>query len=407
MTQPEVQVEWPARDPRKPLWKRVGKFLIVCAGLVAISAVFGAFVAAGLLLIGVWWLALALIGVAGWNKRRDAQRRALLRLIAVAAERQIPLAAAVEALSRECFGLFAWRLRRLAGLLADGVSLPVAVSAVGNVLPRATLPLVHAGYACGALVPALRLGATAGKPQEPLWKSLVDKLVYLFLVVWLGLCLVTFMVIKIVPQYQRIFADFSVQLPPATEALIASSKWFANSWGWLFPGFAAAMFLFMYVVLRYAGCIQLDLPGMAWLARRLHTAAILDALALAAEHRQPLDAAVATLAIAYPQAAVRRRLARSLRDLRDGTDWCESLLRRGLLGRADVAVLQAAARVGNLPWAMREMADSNRRRFTYRLHAWVQIMFPVALLVCGAAVMFIMLAFFMPVMTLIEKLSAQ
>jgi len=60
-------------------------------------------------------------------------------------------------------------------------------------------------------------------------------------------------------------------------------------------------------------------------------------------------------------------LRKVLREVEAGADPLVRLAARGLLGRADLAVLQAAQRLGNLAWALREMADSNRRRLVQRL----------------------------------------
>jgi type IV pilus assembly protein PilC len=88
-----------------------------------------------------------------------------------------------------------------------------------------------------------------------------------------------------------------------------------------------------------------------------------------------------------------------------GRDWSESLCNQGLIKPADQAVLKAAQRVGNLPWAMREMADSNRRRLAYRLSALVQLAYPPVIICIGLIVMFIVVALFLPLITLVMRLS--
>jgi type II secretory pathway component PulF len=114
---------------------------------------------------------------------------------------------------------------------------------------------------------------------------------------------------------------------------------------------------------------------------------------------------VLTLAGTYPQANIRRKLSYVGVDIHRGGDWCESLRRHGLIKRADMAVLKAAQRVGNLPWAMHEMADSNRRRLAYRLNALVQLAYPPVIICVGLIVMFIVVALFYPLITLIQRLA--
>jgi type II secretory pathway component PulF len=161
----------------------------------------------------------------------------------------------------------------------------------------------------------------------------------------------------------------------------------------------------IYALLRYVGWVHFDVPGLGWLTRRLDGAAVLDALCLTTRRQHPLPEALAALARHYPKAAIRTRLRRVLKDMERGADWIESLRRRGVIGRAETAVLGAAQRVGNLPWALAEMADSSRRRLGYRLHGLTHLLFPAVVLSFGLLVLFVVVGFFMPLVLLIEKLG--
>ena len=69
------------------------------------------------------------------------------------------------------------------------------------------------------------------------------------------------------------------------------------------------------------------------------------------------------------------------------------------------AILQAAQRVGNLPGALREMADSVRRRLAYRVQAAAQMLFPPIVILMGLVVLFIVAALFVPIVALIQRLA--
>ena len=163
--------------------------------------------------------------------------------------------------------------------------------------------------------------------------------------------------------------------------------------------------LFLYAVLRYAGSIRWDLPGMAWLMRRRHVAAVLDVLSLAAKRQRPLGEALATLASSYPQRSIERRLWAACDDLQAGGDDLQCLQRHGLLGETDLALLQAARRNGNLAWAAGEMADSNRRRFIYRMNAVLQVIFPLIIVAYGLLMAAVAVAVFLPLANLIQGLA--
>ena len=73
--------------------------------------------------------------------------------------------------------------------------------------------------------------------------------------------------------------------------------------------------------------------------------------------------------------------------------------------RNDAAVLASAQRVGNLDWALRELAESSDRRLGYRLQFWLQLIFPLIVLAVGALVFLLAVAYFLPLVTLITKLA--
>ena len=163
--------------------------------------------------------------------------------------------------------------------------------------------------------------------------------------------------------------------------------------------------MFCYSLLKYLGVAVFELPGMRFLMRRKHTADIMDNLAMAVENQRTIDAGLQTLVQSYPIGSIRARLSQVSADVQAGVSWSESLQSRGLIRQSDLAVLQAAERAGNLSWAMREMADSNRRRLAYRMNVLVQTIFPPVVLCIGAVVLFIVVALFLPLITLIERLS--
>ncbi|MGO8691356.1 MAG: type II secretion system F family protein [Thermoguttaceae bacterium] len=346
-----------------------------------------------------WCLLAIFVLVAVVRKRRARQQEGLLWGLAAAAERGMPLAPVVEAFAAERpGGLDGWRAQRLAAMLTAGFALPDALRRSPGVLPPQVLPLVRVGCAAGALAPALRQAATVHNAGDRTWMSLLGKLGYLCLVPALGL---TCFFPQIMTQLAKVCVDFRVPLPDETRWVLACQGYLVV-WYLLVALFVGIL---IYAVARYLGWVQWDLPGLGGLARRNDTAMILDGLAVAAGQDRPMSEGLGSLAESYPKPAVGRRLRRAAAEVESGGDWCEGLFRHGLIQEADRAILQAAQRVGNLPWALREMADSSRRRLAYRVQALAQMLFPVVVLVFGLIVMLIALGIFRPLLALMRSLA--
>jgi type IV pilus assembly protein PilC len=158
----------------------------------------------------------------------------------------------------------------------------------------------------------------------------------------------------------------------------------------------------LYLLLLLLGWIPWHPPLVRRLSWRLDSATILRMLALSVEAGQPLSAPLASLARWYPRRLIRKKLVRVERDVSEGQVWCESLFRRGLLDRVDLAVLESAGRAGNLTWALREMADGCERRLGYRMQAWAQILFPMAVLLVAVPIGLTAVAFFLPIVEILK-----
>lgn len=363
------------------------RFLGAFVGVVFVVLL--SFAVTGLVLGIFWWGIFLFVFIEVFRKYRASRQYALLWLLTVSAEREVPLTSALEAFARERRGRFAQRARRLAKLLDSGVSLPDGLDQVPGLLPPHAPPMIRVGCQSGALAPALRRAAAVNDLNGPVWMALTGKIAYVLLLTFFGFLILTFVLWKIVPAYQKIFADFDTPLPYITEQLVLCSQFFVDYWYLFSPFFVLCMLLMLYPVARYFGW---NPPGPGWITRRLDAADVLDGLALVARQQMPMLDGLDSLAKSYPRSDIRMLLRRVAGDVQNGRDWAESLYSRGLLRRADLAVLQAAERVGNLPWALREMAESNRRRFAYRLQSIVQTAFPLVIIFFGAIVGFIVVA---------------
>jgi len=368
----------------------IGWTLIWCSILSLSFAIF-----VGLPIIAIF------AAIVVYIRRMKSRKYALLSTMSVAAKRMMPLVPVIEAFADEQRGQLAWQARLLASRLKSGWLLPDALDASGGLIPQGARATIRAGFESGALASALENAAADNGAQDTVRTELGSKLAYLCCLVLVSSFLATFMVLRIGPAFQMICSDFGVTLPAITQFSFA---FFNILIRFFYLLLLPLSMLAMYGLLRYVGLVGWDLPGMTRLARRLHTATILDALAALAWHDRPLVDGIASLGRSYPRRSIRRRLNRVLVDVKAGVDWCDSMARRGLIGRADRAVLQAAARVGNLPWAMTEMADSNRRRMAYRFHIWLQITFALVILTMGIGVLLFCVSYFLPLVSLVRNM---
>ena len=194
-------------------------------------------------------------------------------------------------------------------------------------------------------------------------------------------------------------------MPRITVSLIQFSHQVVQYSPIALPIMLAQIVMLLYLPFSFAGWMNYKLPIFDRLLRRRHAALVLRGLSVVIEANRPMATGLAILAAHYPTRWVRRRLAKAERDVRLGADWIDALWRAGIIRRSDAEVLASAASVGNLAWACRELADTADRRQQLRLQLLIQTLFPIAVILMGLAVAFLCLAYFVPIVTLIQRLT--
>lgn len=369
-----------------------------------------------LLVPGFWgivgWLAVIFVWVRGAVHARAVDRRNLQSAILLSAERSLPLPPVIRAFAQEQDSGHGACARELANQLEHGMPLASAIWLTPGALPREAALAVKVGEDTGDLLGAMRAADSSPLLERTLARPVLLRLAYVLPAM---LLFVLFMKIKIEPSFIKIFEDFDQPMPPFSQ-MVFGVPFVSHFW----PSFAsdalnilillvvltgmAVVVLSILVVLQWRGTWRPWLPVLRPIITWIDTAPLLRLMALETRHSRPL-VSINTLARLHPKAAMRGRLQAIVRDLNNGASWQQSLRQRRLLGAADLAVLSAAERAGNLSWALDETADSFERRANYRLQALAQVVMPLLLLPVALLAAVMVVAYFLPLTNLIWSLS--
>jgi type IV pilus assembly protein PilC len=340
-------------------------------------------------------------------QRRNTQRRSMCSLLALLVGRGQQLDGSVLLAGATGRGSVGRAMRRLLAAVRGGMPLATAIERYPAALPREATAYAAAGETLQTEAAALKeLSRADHNELSSVWRTCVDRVSYLGAVLVVMGLVATFLIIKIVPEFRKIFQEFDVQLPVMTEIAVASSEFTVNYLG------APLLLLGVVTVVGAIAigiCYLCDYPVLAWLGDRFfrgrRAADVLRILAVATEHRQPLPAVLSRLGGVYPAASIRRRVAKSATAVAAGTDWRDALADTGLVTAAEQGLLKTAERAGNLPWALRTIARRNEKRAVYRLAAAVQVLYPLVILLLGTVIGFFVVALFIPLVRLVESLS--
>jgi type II secretory pathway component PulF len=357
----------------------------------------------GLIVLGIAFIFILML----IDRTRRSEHRGLVWALASAAQRGVPLAESARAYADETLGDTGARALVLAEALERGQPLAEAVRTARLRMGTAMKVAVRVGEKLGALGPAMRQQLTDTQQLDAVLREVIGRFLYLASVILAMLFVVMFVMLRIVPVFQRIFEEFNVQLPPLTNLVIHSGRWF-TSIGWLpftLLVLLPAPFVVLGAVMYYVGFVPRNLPLVWRLFRRYDGALVMRALALAVRRNVPLIEAMNLVAEQYPIGIIGQRLKRVAGLAAGGAEWTQTMRAHELIGQADAAVLKSAERVGNLAWALEEMADRALRREIYRVQVLLQILFPALLLAVASVVFVFAIGLFLPLVKLIEALA--
>ncbi|MGE0760155.1 MAG: type II secretion system F family protein [Pirellulaceae bacterium] len=338
------------------------------------------------------------------NRYRATERRALLRCIAIAADKGLPLDQAIRSFAKERSDEVGYRALVLAESLEVGMTLPQALQHARTNLPLDAVLAMRLGSETNTLGLAVTRVATADESLEAALRSLAEKYLYLACTVLLMTGCITFYMVRIVPVFDQMLREFAVEVPPLTVWCVTLAEVLATYWFWLTPLLVIPVAALVLLSLDYVGMLSANFPGRGWIERRLDAGLVMRCLALSVSLQWPMVKTIFLLSRIFPRRGMQARLAAAGYWMNNGEDWCESLRRAGVIRRVDAHVLRAAQRTGNVEWALMAMASRSARSLVERIRLLLNVAFPLILLVLGTVVTFFVLAFFLPLVELIQAL---
>jgi type IV pilus assembly protein PilC len=300
---------------------------------------------------------------------------------------------------------FDHKIAHIALQLDMGVPLSHALRVNPGVATAETTLAAAVGQATGKL--SLCLNRAARGSQPAVWLEIIPRLVIYPLALLVVLAFVlTFWMVFIMPKFQKIFSDFRMPLPSATQRMAAIPDAIEKHIDVI--GAAVTGVIALVVLICVNSTVRWFCPGIGRLHRMGARSRVLKSLGILMEAEKPVPEALGTLLDSEEfSAEVRRRLRIARARAEQGQSLADSLYRAGLLPRTMAPLVRAAERARNLPWALTELGDHLGLRSTRILRRTYMVLAPTIVVAIGAVVGFLVVGMFIPLIKLIDGVAAQ
>jgi type IV pilus assembly protein PilC len=310
-------------------------------------------------------------------------------------------------------GKFKNALSQVTEDVQGGTMLSEAMARHGKIWDRLYTNLVKAGETAGALDVILRRLAEFREKSQRLKKKVIGALVYPAAVMFIAAGILTFIMIVIVPKFEKIFTELGIKLPLPTQILIDASNFMASWWG---LSIIVGFFLFIIGVRiaksTEAGAnvidrITLRLPIFGTVIKKSSVARFTRTLGtLVTSGVGFLDALDITKA-ATPNVVVRNAVQAVRDSVKEGETINEPLRRSGVFDDIVVNMIKVGEETGELDKMLVKVADNYDEEVDAAVAAMMSLMEPLLIVFMGGAVGFIVIALFMPLIKIIEQLGQQ
>ncbi|QEG34668.1 type II secretion system F family protein [Bythopirellula goksoeyrii] len=341
-----------------------------------------------------------------WPADRIASKqRSLLRILRVAATERLEAAPLVASLAAEHRFRFRRRLRLLARRLAAGTPLADALEQTPGVVSDEQQLAIRLGDQSGTLPAVL----TNLLEREDTTAKQVDMRVrqlgfYATITMTIFVLVLSFIMIKIMPSFQAIFDDFSLDLSDPTIWMIRVSNWAVNYWYLI--AIVVAGFLWLIRSERARRFCRRNiwsrlLPPIA----QLRSADLLNLLSVSVRSGRPLAGSLSTLARYHYDTLMRHKLLFVRNEIEQGADIWESMATAHLLTPPESRALNDSTSPQSRAWSMSQLARLRRDRVGGRIEIVVMLLQTLVILIMAGAVLMVGLACLTPLIDLVSGLA--
>jgi type IV pilus assembly protein PilC len=275
---------------------------------------------------------------------------------------------------------------------------------------RLYVNMVKAGEAGGALEIILKRLADFKEKAQSLARRIKGAMVYPCVVISVAVLILTFIMIFIIPKFEKIFEDFGMKLPWLTEALINTSRWFVKYW-YILPLIPISLWLtFKLIRLSKTGNYVLDriklfMPVMGNIIEKSVVARTTRTLGTLLSSGVPILESLSIVRETCMNAVFERCYQRIYESIREGETIAVPLKESRLVDDMVVNMVDVGEETGELDAMLNKIADVYDEEVDVLVEALIDLLEPLMIVILGLIVGTIVIALFMPLLSLLEGLS--
>lgn len=301
-------------------------------------------------------------------------------------------------------------LNQIVNRIREGTPMSEAFAAQGDIFPKLYTASLLAGEKSGNLDGVLNRYIAYTKQMIALKRKIRQAMTYPTILMVALVGLVTFMTGFVIPRFASIYKDFGSRLPPITQVVLSVSTTVEANLIWLGPsvlGLILALFLWRQTARGRAAIdgVLLKLPLTGPLIRDMTTSQLGRSLSTLLQGGVTLVESYRIASETITNKALARNSSRVLPRIREGEPFSESLEQAGWMSPLAIDMIRVGERSGSLKEMLDELASFYDAELEVKLNQLTALIQPVMLVLMAALVVFILLAMYLPLFSLLQGIG--
>jgi len=330
----------------------------------------------------------------------------MTRQLATLVAANIPLVDALAALVEQIdHPLLKETLSKIRERVTEGARLADAMRNYPKIFGDLYINMIAAGEASGALELVLTRLADITEGQAKLQSKVKGALTYPIIMASVGVVLMGFLLVTVVPKITKIFEDTKATLPLPTKILVGVSHFFASYW---------FVFIFLIPILFYGfhrfksskkgkeklDRMRLKLPIFGEMFRMIAISRFCRTLATMMASGVQLLTAMEIVKNIVDNSVLSQVIEDTKMSVKEGESIAEPLKRSGQFPPLVTQMIAIGEKTGELESMLVRVADNYDQQIDTKVSTLTTLLEPIMIIVMGAVVVSIVLSILLPILKL-------
>src|ERR1700704_5286118 len=284
----------------------------------------------------------------------------------------------------------------------EGHSLSHSLAEFPKAFPQIYRAMIEAGEHSGRLGDVLERLADYTENRESLRDKVMIAFIYPALVTVVAIAVVGLLLVYVVPQVTRVFANLGQTLPLVTRILIGMSDFVRASGVFWLAGLVVAFVAGAFLLRdegrrrRWHGWL-LRLPILGRLIRIVNAARFSDTLGILTASGVPLLPSLQSAAAVVTNLPMRAAVDEAVRRVREGGALAPALGAAKLFPPIVIHLIASGEATGRLDTMLARAAEAQSRELENWIRGLTALLEPLLILAMGAIVLFVVVAILLPI----------